>query len=307
MKNTIVVAHSPGRMGNILVQLAHIAAFCIEYDVDLYAPTIADIGTVFARNYGSLGKLYPSQMETSSNRSTVHLEIKVIRKLRRLLVRKQTLAQTYGDLLGVVNLAGNKDTIDLESSEFASFIRRNCFTVLNGWRFRAPNLLLKHASEIKEIFKFKAEYFLATEKIFKPLQANSKVGVHIRLGDYRQTNYYYALESYIQLMQSAQLALNTSEFVVCSDEDIQSQIPNSLNCVFPKSTPIVDLLCLSKCDYIIGPPSTFSGWAAFIGNVPIYQIQESNFAPKNSDFVVNVAIDGPCKNPILVHLKEIHK
>ena len=29
-----------------------------------------------------------------------------------------------------------------------------------------------------------------------------------------------------------------------------------------------DLYCLSKCDYLFGPPSTYSMWASFTGLVP---------------------------------------
>jgi len=30
---------------------------------------------------------------------------------------------------------------------------------------------------------------------------------------------------------------------------------------------------LSKCDYLLGPPSTFSMWASFIGDVPLRLIK----------------------------------
>jgi hypothetical protein len=35
---------------------------------------------------------------------------------------------------------------------------------------------------------------------------------------------------------------------------------------------IEDLYALASCDYIIGPPSTFSQWASFYGNVPRYMV-----------------------------------
>lgn len=308
MKNTIIVAHSPGQMGNILVQLAHITAFCIEHQIELYAPTISDLGEVFSRSYGSLAKIYPLHTEAFDRKST-QLD-KLLRKSRKLLIGQRTTARSYGTLLGTINLAGNKHTIDLESPEFASFVRRNRFTLLSGWRFRAPNLVLKHRSIIKQVFKFKSEYYEAANKILAPHGINgssgSVVGVHVRLKDYRNTNYYYPVHSYIEIMQSAQSVLNASLFVVCSDEEIQDYIPTPLKCIFPKSTAIIDLLCLSHCDFIVGPPSTFSGWAAFIENVPSYQIQDRNFSPQYTDFIANRVVDGPCQNPVLIDFKTIY-
>ena len=39
---------------------------------------------------------------------------------------------------------------------------------------------------------------------------------------------------------------------------------------------IEDLYALSICDYILGPPSTFSMWASFYGGVPLRFIKHSN-------------------------------
>ena len=37
----------------------------------------------------------------------------------------------------------------------------------------------------------------------------------------------------------------------------------------PDADGITDLYGLSSCDYIMGPPSSYSQWASFVGNVPI--------------------------------------
>jgi len=30
------------------------------------------------------------------------------------------------------------------------------------------------------------------------------------------------------------------------------------------------IFSFAKCDYIVGPPSTFTSWASFYGDVPVY-------------------------------------
>lgn len=54
---------------------------------------------------------------------------------------------------------------------------------------------------------------------------------------------------------------------------VDSDIP-LLN--FRGGSPARDLYSLSKCDYIIGPPSTFSRWASLVGHVPIHLIWDKN-------------------------------
>jgi hypothetical protein len=35
-----------------------------------------------------------------------------------------------------------------------------------------------------------------------------------------------------------------------------------------------DMYTLAACDYIVGPPSTFSGWSSFYGSKPIFTMRE---------------------------------
>lgn len=45
---------------------------------------------------------------------------------------------------------------------------------------------------------------------------------------------------------------------------------------FRGNSAAMDLYSLSRCDYIIGPPSSFSRWASLMGHIPIYQIWNKN-------------------------------
>jgi hypothetical protein len=47
-----------------------------------------------------------------------------------------------------------------------------------------------------------------------------------------------------------------------------------------------DMYALAGCDYIIGPPSTFSMWASFIGKVPLFHLHDREINFSLSDFKV---------------------
>ena len=42
---------------------------------------------------------------------------------------------------------------------------------------------------------------------------------------------------------------------------------------FATGPAVHDLHTLAACDYLIGPPSTFSQWASFSGNTPLLHLE----------------------------------
>ena len=52
-----------------------------------------------------------------------------------------------------------------------------------------------------------------------------------------------------------------------------------------KGSGIEDLQLLSQCDYLMGVKSTFSLWASFYRDIPLYWIMDANKTLENNDFV----------------------
>ncbi len=103
------------------------------------------------------------------------------------------------------------------------------------------------------------------------------VGIHIRRGDYKDFaggKYYFSDVKYLKLMNEFQANFpgKNIKFIICSNEKISPNNYPFLKCTFSKGSFMEDLIILSKCDYLIGPPSTFSDWASFSGQVPIFHI-----------------------------------
>ena len=126
----------------------------------------------------------------------------------------------------------------------------------------------------------KAEAFIATIR----QQADIVIGVHIRHGDYKtfeNGRYYYTLDEYYNFMLKIKklYANKRVAFFISSNESFSVSIFNDCNCFrFGKepSGDILDLYTLSICDRIVGPWSTYSRWASFIGDVPLCCIKNKN-------------------------------
>jgi hypothetical protein len=54
----------------------------------------------------------------------------------------------------------------------------------------------------------------------------------------------------------------------------KSQNYNGFDIVIGPGDPAEDLFSLAACDYIMGPSSTFTIWASFYGDVPLFMIKD---------------------------------
>ena len=75
-------------------------------------------------------------------------------------------------------------------------------------------------------------------------------------------------------------------FLVCSDEIRNEREFPGLTVGFGPGSPLGDLCALAKCDYIFGPLSTFSQWASFYGNKPLFHLEDRDARLELANFRV---------------------
>ena len=139
---------------------------------------------------------------------------------------------------------------------------------------------LQHIFRPKDEITTKAEAFMATIR----KQADIVVGVHIRHGDYKDFfggRFYYTLEEYHKFMLKIKALYPTKKvaFFISSNAPFSTDMFNDCLCFRFEKEPsgdILDLHTLSLCDRILGPWSTYSRWASFIGEVPLCCIKDKN-------------------------------
>jgi hypothetical protein len=68
-------------------------------------------------------------------------------------------------------------------------------------------------------------------------------------------------------------------FLLCSNGELDLSEFNGLSVFRPTNHFIEDMYSLAACDYIVGPPSTYSAWASFVGDTPLCVVHnpEDNF------------------------------
>lgn len=138
--------------------------------------------------------------------------------------------------------------------------------------------------EIKKDTYDLIQYIFSPKKSIKDLvekkfalerkEADIIIGVHIRRGDYEKWlngKYFFSFNEYLRICLSlkTEFAHKKCKFFLASNEGLPSYLYNELNSFTIGQNAASDLYALSCCDYIVGPPSSFSRWASFFGKIPI--------------------------------------
>lgn len=171
---------------------------------------------------------------------------------------------------------------------------------VKGWHTRRNTRFIAEAkTEIQRLYHPRKEITDKAESLISQLkqQSDMVIGVHIRRGDYATWNdgkFYYSLEEYHTFMLRLQKFYKDKKiaFFISSNEDFPLDIFNDCQCYRFNQEPsgaILDLYTLSICDRIIGPFSSYSRWASFIGEVPLcfLESKEQDFSEESFSKIVD--------------------
>lgn len=157
----------------------------------------------------------------------------------------------------------------------------------------------KHADRLRWLFEPREEVRQKVECMMGDCKNKYvTVGVHMRRGDYKHYKdgrYYYNQQDYRNFMDKMVNMLESTgkcvRFFLASNEKINDSDFDGLNVFSQDGTDaLVDLYGLAACDYIIGPPSTFSQWASFYGKKPMLMIYDVNVSLRQEDFKIITTI-----------------
>lgn len=176
------------------------------------------------------------------------------------------------------------DDCDRQALERMMLRHRNI--VVAGWYVRYYDLVVKYLDELRALFLIDPDITAPVSQALAGLPDGAlRLGVHIRRGDYKQWKggrYYYADNVYTAHIQrfaelnpgrEIHVFLSTNDPAVSAGDYARAvPCPNVHIHRMAAGNAPQDLFLLSECDYIIGPPSTFSVVATMYGRARFYRI-----------------------------------
>jgi hypothetical protein len=282
----LVISAKSGQLGNRLLLFANFIAFARENKFTVLNPAFEEYAEFFQSTAKDFLCCYPAPL----------LSIPGNKKIR----------QYYYNFNRSLVESGRFNTIDIKRDKPFNWSRSNIVEQLKpkslnffkGWLFRdgwfvdETANLRKHSDAIRAYFQPLKKYQENIAKLISNIRNGTDIliGVHIRQGDYRQHQdgrYFYQAEQYLKVMESVQALFSDKQvtFLICSNEKQEADFFQHLSYVYGNNHIIEDMYALAECDYIIGPPSSYTMWASFYGERPLYMIRDVNKALELKDFV----------------------
>jgi hypothetical protein len=246
-------------MANRMVLFAHLAASAREHEYEVWNPAFDEYARFFpAADSDFLCRFPPRPAARDPRlRHAAYLFVRTLAELQR----------GVGRLLPVIR-PPDETELDIGDPSFVRRARQRPLLV-QGWGLRDYESVRRHADELRRFFRPHQRYLDEAASAVEAARRDCDVlvGVHVRRSDYRLWNegrYFWSDDVYAQLMATTAELFSGRRvgFMVCSDE------PVSLGGARGPGHPVSDLYALAGCDYLFGPPSSFSVWASFYGRVP---------------------------------------
>lgn len=172
-------------------------------------------------------------------------------------------------------------------------LARRRLVLAQGWLFRDPGSLARRADDVRAFFRPQPEHAAAAEAAVAAARRVGRVvvGVHVRRGDYsvfEAGRYFYEPEQYADVMRRVDTLVDReTPFLICSDEPVELDAYARVTALPGPGHPVEDLYALAACDYLVGPPSTFTAWASFYGDVPLCALEDPDSELRLESFRVH--------------------
>lgn len=246
----VILSEAFENHSNRLFQSIHYEAYCIERGYRFYNTTFSDMATYYRGTKTNLGTCLLNSVPKSifNNKNFKSIGIR-------------------------------QDSKDPSHIEWAYKLFPAVF--VGGWDFRVHNLTEKLQDYFISKYTIKDRFLQGVNLVQHisqwKLDNYVVLGVHIRRGDYRtyeNGRFFYSDCTYrhFAALLTKMLESDGRRVKIIAFSNDSTSINELIECELSMNEWYVDHHLMSQCDLLIGPPSTFTMWASYIGRVPYFHI-----------------------------------
>lgn len=266
-----------GRLGNRLKLLTHLAAAAVEHGFRIVNPAFWKYRHEFEAWKRNGLNFFPG-----------HSPVPVPARLERVL---RGAACRLADWTGVLSIGQGKvgwlrcrdeEHVDLASAEFRQTLKQGPQDLfLWGYNFHGASLVQKHRSQLLHLFRPRRD---------PSRPGGFQIALHARRGDYQGWSggrYFFGWDRYLTWARQARRLWGdqSPKIRIFSDEKLPEEILREPGVESAQGSPGQDLFQMASCDVILGPPSSFSDWAAWYGGGKRLRIEGDSQELRPEDLV----------------------
>ncbi len=297
-QGVIIFTDGGGRLANQLTNYGHLYAFYKHHNQQIalinipFAPYSHLFDGSVDNRAGFLPQnhcYFPFLKFLLNNTGTfIHQRlIRVLHFLGYLLPHWQSVISPNKKAVKKRIIGKSVNYLSLDDATKTQILRAKPVTILAGWPLRCWELFAKYQEQIRAHFTVVATYKKPSDVYIQNLRKKHQklIGVFIRKTDYKiwhNGKYFFSNQQYCEWMKQIQkiYANENIGFVIASDEPQSIADYKNIPVFFSSGIMggdghfVQSLYELSRCDWIISPPSTFSIWAAFLGDIPVLPLYQ---------------------------------
>ena len=293
-----VIPTETNQMCNRMFLFGNIIATAIEHKGLVINTAFSEFAHHFVGTHNNAFCRYPIKttpkfMNTPRFRSYLHHWVEKVAKSAKSGALKNKFKRSLLYLE-----SGWTSTIDdpegqkaLDTLPYKQIIQNRSLVFLDGPLFTNHPGMHTYKTQIKAYFQPVRSIQVKIDAFTKHIHddVDILVGVHMRLGDYAsfsEGRFMFTPKQYSEKMRQVCMLFPGKKvrFLITSNEKQDPTNFLEFDHLLGDGNPIVDLYSLAKCDYIIGPPSTYSSWAAYYGGKYIHHFDSIDQPLQLSDF-----------------------
>ena len=285
-KKVIIICDQYGRLGNRLYLFSQFILFCKKNNFELWIPGFYEYKSYFSNKNNSIS--FQSSIEKNlyfiNEHDFYYSIVRILKIIKRIKFFNSFIFNFQCEEDGNPWLRIHKTKIPLIFFEGFIFFKYKLET--------ENNLAL-----IKNIFQPASQFDYEINKPIDLLTKDSSLlcGILIRQTDYRSWNngkYFFTTLDYLQIIYkiNSLLCNNKITFFIATDEIQDESLFEGINCYIRTGYPLENLYSLSKCDFLLGPPSSYIGWASYYGNRNLFTIESISHFQSNITHFINTKV-----------------
>lgn len=294
---TFVITTNPGAfLGNQLTIFAHVIASACETGRHVWGPSFFLYARYFTSPSRDICTRFPERRSLFRfQRLRMLLYYYVFARLVRVVILKPDTRQK-----DLIVLTDYERPQSLHSPATLSRIDGKRVVFLEGYFFRTSMAAVReHSRVIKEYFKPLPRHEANAAAVVQQARTRGRVlvGVHLRQFDAVIDHTPHPLYKYQHAREMNQAMRRTADsfpgktvvFLLCSNREVDPRGFADFCTAAGTGHIAEDLHALCLCDYILASTySTYSRWASFYGDVPLYQVDAPTAKFSLQDFRVQV-------------------
>ena len=276
-KRRFIIIVSPfGNLGNRLFLFANVIAFARQNRAIVINPAFHPWRYVFAGTRSGLLPVYPSPPLSYCSSNLIE---QVVQQLAWV---SASIAKSPRSLGGWDSISiDGMERVDLDNPDFVAWFQKKSVLLISGYQYISESSMCRHADTIRHYFKQISgnDAFAIAPVVRLRQHCDLVIGVVVRYGGFDRWmggKYFFNIATYARWISQINELFSQQRmgFFICSDADLDLGILQHVRYEFRSRSDLENRAALSVCDMIISPPSSYAGWAAFMGNIP-FQILHS--------------------------------